>query len=349
MKLTKRKDGRWQYKFNPGNGQKIKVLYSSEPNEKKAEKDILKKIALYEADEIRKTLFKSVAEKWSAEHFETLENNSLKTYKPALDDAISYFDGEYIQDITSAKIKAYLQYLIKRKYAYKTVSNKLLVVNLICKHAVIEGYIEHNPCQYIQAPKNLVHTTRDAASSEDLKKIKEHVDEQFGLFIYFIMLTGCRRGEALALTPKDIDFENKIVYINNTVEWIGNKPQIKPRPKSKAGERAIPLPDALIEKLLPLRNQKYLFPNDKGELMSNSQVTRWLNKYKKNANIEATPHPIRHAYSSMLYEAGVDLKTMQNLLGHSDIQTTMNIYTHLTDKKKQESSQKLLKYLDKNF
>jgi site-specific recombinase XerD len=91
--------------------------------------------------------------------------------------------------------------------------------------------------------------------------------------------------------------------------------------------------------------QKYLFQNNKGELIDNSQFTRQWNKYKELAGIDCTPHQLRHSYATILFDAGVDVKTAQAWLGHADINTTLAIYTHLSEQKQKEAKEKLYKHL----
>lgn len=323
-------------------------FYSSADTEKQAIKEIEKQMITYQEKKERGLFFSEVAEEWEIEHFPTLQHNTLKQYKPALKQVTEYFDGYRIDEIQPFHINALINSLAKKQYAYKTVKSRLLVVSLIMKYAIINQYITANPCQYIRIPKHLPKTKRSAATDSDAFAIRNNIDKPFGLFAYFLLMTGCRRGEALALTPNDIDFKNKTVSINKTVEWIGSKPNIKNSPKTDAGNRQIPLTDNLITLLKPLRKQAFLFPNEKGELMNNSQVTRAWNDYKQATGIEVTPHQLRHSYQTMLFDAGIDIKTAQKWLGHSDIKTTLDVYTHLSDTRLNNSTEKLNEYVKNN-
>lgn len=170
----------------------------------------------------------------------------------------------------------------------------------------------------------------------------------FDFLAKFLLYTGCRRGEALALTPADVDFERKTININKTVEWIGNIPQIKYQPKTYAGFREIPIPDILFPELCNRSKQKYIFQNSRGDLIENSRLTLDWNKLRKITGIKCTPHQLRHAYATMLFDAGIDVKNAQRWLGHSDIKTTLDIYTHLSDKRQELSVEKWYNYLATN-
>lgn len=347
--MKRRADGRWVKKITLPNG-KSKYFYSSEITEKKATADISHQLLNYEAKQEEGKLFQHVADAWERQHFPTLRENSLKLYRSAKKEVVNYFYDTPISSIQPFHINAMLTTLANKGYAQKTVKGRLLVLNLIFKFALINQYITNNPCQFITPPKNLPKSKRDTISSVDMEKIKINYDKPFGLFALFILVTGCRRGEALALDPStDIDWQNNIAHINKTVEWIGNKPHIKNSPKTDAGVRDIPLPEFLITLLSPFKQQKYLFPNSNGELMDNSQVTRAWKNYQKETGITATPHQLRHAYATILFDAGIDIKTAQRFLGHADIKTTLDIYTHLSENRLESSTNKLLDFLSKNF
>lgn len=345
--MKQRKDGRWVQKITLPNG-KPKYFYSTAATERQAETDIRRQLLAYQTQNQNGKLFSEVADEWAREHYENLANNTLKQYRPATADAVSYFSGKYIKDIQSNHIHAFINELSSKGYAQKTIKSRLLVCNLIFKFAVINEYVFKNPCQYITLPKNLPKTKRESASTADIEAIKNNVDKPFGLFALFLLLTGCRRGEALALEKKDVDFENGTVHINKTVEWISNTPHIKNSPKTDAGVRSIPLPDVLLDYLGKIKT-KYLFPNDQDEIMRNGQVARAWEKYKSETGVLCTPHQLRHAYATILYDAGIDVKTAQAYLGHSDIQTTLAIYTHLSDARQTEKAEQLKNYLNDMF
>jgi integrase len=301
------------------------------------------RIYLSETDYIKSLNFDSIADKWSAEHFPTLQNNSLKLYRPCKQAAVDYFGDIPIAEITVANVKAYIDYLTKKAYAKKTIKERFAVLKQIFGYAIQNEYITANPCALVRLKFSQVQETpkRQSASPKDEEIIKTLTDDvPFGFFAKFLIYTGCRRGEALALTPKDVDFENKCININKTVEWVGNVPQIKAQAKTQAGNRTIPLPDVLAEELNKRKKQKYIFENEEHGLMHNAQVTRRWNALKKAAGIECTPHQLRHSYTTMLFDAGIDVKTAQAWIGHSDIKTTLNIYTHLSEQRQEQSKEK---------
>lgn len=346
--MKQRSDGRWVKKITLPNG-KSKYFYSTEPTERKATADIAQQLLLYQEKQEQGMLFQNIAEEWEDKHFPTLQENTLKQYRAAKKDVVEYFKDKPITSIKPAHVSAMISQFASDGYAQKTVKARLLVMSLICKFAIISQYIEANPCQYVEIPKNLPKSKREDISKEESELIKKNYDKPFGVFALFLLMTGCRRGEALALEPEDIDWEKGIVHINKTTEWHGNKPYIKPCPKTEAGVRDIPIPEFMLNLLKPFKNQKYLFANERGELMNNSQVTRAWRAYQKATGITATPHQLRHHFASMLYDANIDVKSAQRLLGHADIKTTMDVYVHLSETRKDSSAQKLIEYMNNNF
>ncbi len=342
--MKKRPDGRYCRKIKINN--RFVFFYSSEPTEKQAARDIERQLLQYTEKESNGKLFSEVAKEWSDDHFPTLENNTLKQYRPALADVSVQFGKSYIKDITSTQIDLFLKAYAKRGYAQKTVKTRLLIMNLIMKYAVINQYISNNPCLYITIPKNLPKTRREALTDNELLIVRQSLDKPFGIFAYFLLNTGLRKGEALALRYCDIDFNRKIISINKTVEWLGNVPHIKNHPKTDAGIREVPLLDCLANLFEPKTTDELLFPNASGELMRNGNFTRLWDKYRAETGLSITPHQLRHAYATMLYDANIDIKTAQYLLGHANIQTTMDIYTHLSQSRQDTAADILNQFVN---
>ena len=157
-----------------------------------------------------------------------------------------------------------------------------------------------------------------------MTKFCESFKVSFGIFAYFLLYTGCRRGEALALRYEDIDYENKTILINKSLYWQGNKAEIKST-KTKAGTRSIILLDALAAKLP--KGTGYVFGGDAP--LTNTAFRRRWDKYIKISGVTATCHQLRHLFATILYECGIDEKLAQELLGHSSITVTRNVYTHI--------------------
>lgn len=299
--------------------------------------EVEQKMIAYQAKVERGPLFTEVAEKWKEEHYKTLSPSTAKGYTASYNRAKERFKDMPIREITPADVDALLQVMARQQYARKTVANQLLVVNLICRSAVLDGDIRINPCDAVRVPKGLKHTPRELPSDDALKAVKEGWNLPGGLLPYFILYTGCRRGEALAITYNDIDRKKKIIKINKSVCYSDQAPFIK-TPKTAAGTREIILLDKLAA-VLPLGiGDTLLFPGRDGKIMRESTLKNRWKKWQDDAGVTLTPHQLRHGYATMLFEAGISERDAMDLLGHADINLTKNIYTHIRKTRKEETA-----------
>lgn len=299
--------------------------------------EVDKKMIAYKEKEERGPLFSEVAEKWKDEHFPTLSPSTAKGYKAGYRRAKDRFKEIPIKEITPADIEALLQKMAREKYARKTVANQLLILSLICRSAILDGNLRINPCAAVRVPKGLEHTPRELPSDEELEIVKTGWGKPGGLIPYFILYTGCRRGETLAITHNDIDRKKKIIRINKSVCYSDQAPFVK-TPKTKAGTREIILLDKLIE-VLPLGiGDTLLFPGPDGKIMRESTFkNRWI-KWQELTGVTSTPHQLRHGYATMLFEAGIDERDAMDLLGHADIKMTKALYAHIRKSRKQATA-----------
>lgn len=230
--------------------------------------------------------------------------------------------------MTPQEIAAYINELALKRYAKRTVQLHLSFLNMVFDYAIINGYTDSNPARVVKLPKNLKVTKRELPSEADIQKVKDNISAPFGLFPFFIMCTGLRRGEALGLKYSDIDFKKKTISVVRSVYYESNQPLLK-EPKTEAGKRTVILLDVLADKLP--KGKGYVFGGDKP--MTQIMFKHAWARYKKATGITFTPHQLRHLYATLLYEAGIDEKLAQELMGHSSITTTHNIYTHIRQAK----------------
>lgn len=315
----------------------------------KTEREINQKIANFKEDIATGPLFKDVAENWETEHFPTLSPTTQRGYKPAYREVKEYFGEDYIKKITHKDINKYLKQL-PASYARKTVATRLLVLNLIFKYAINEDIIEDSPCSYVSVPKGHGATKRRAPTEEEIKKIKLNADFEWqgfkvGLFAVFVLYTGLRKGEALALQFKDIDYKAARIDINKTVYYDNSVPMLKNSPKTDAGKRTVIIPKYLLDILPKGKKSDYVFSDNPKQPCGNSVYEVGFEHWQKVSGVPLTAHSLRHGYSTILHEAGVDVKDAQALLGHADITTTQNIYTDVSNKQKQKAEKLINEYL----
>lgn len=304
--------------------------------------------ALSEAqEELERALnptFQSVADEWNEAHEKEISHYTYDGYQAPLKNLIDEFGEELIKNITPFELQRFINQLGKKGYAKHTIAMRKIVASQIFDYAIIKGYITINPITSVKIPKNAPKKPRELPDDKDIEKVKQSVDIPFGLFAYFVLYTGCRRGEALALTYEDIDFENNNVNINKVVVFEYGKPKIYNRAKSKDGIRTVPL-------LLPLKNvlkkkKGYIFNVDGNPLTLSQFNSFWL-KYKKATGVNLSPHQLRHAFATICFDAGITAKDASQILGHSKVELTLDIYTHIKQSRTQETANKLNTYLSK--
>lgn len=307
----------------------------------RTEREILKKIKDYQGTKESGISFTKLAEDWYNKHIDSVTPNSQKSYNAGYKKCTEWFRDTPWKTIRISDCNAYMNHLISRGYAFKTVSNAMLVLRLILKHGCVTYNVTENPMVLVKVPRTLPKTKRRCPEQANLEIVKAHSDTPAGLMLYFILYSGLRIGELLALRYEDIDFDAKTIFVHRSIYFESNVPHEK-GPKSEAGTRTVPLLECLIDKI-PHRKKGIVFPDLNGEWYTNKRIWTVMDNYRKETGANVTPHELRHAYATMCFEAGLMPKDVQHLLGHSDITTTMNIYTDWRDNRIVNAADKLNK------
>ena len=350
MKLTKRKDGRWQYNYSLGDGKKVKAFYSSEPSEKKAEKEIIQKIASYQTSKDKGITINQALDLWQdSERYQKLAYQTSHRYESLAKHIIDYFDGRRVKGITPKDVNAFIKSLINKGYSGKSVKDNKSVLKMILDAAIVHGDIAENPAASIRIEKGLPKTIREIPKKEEIQIILDNSNCPMGRLAKFLLYTGLRLGEALALTYEDIDFENRSINICKSVYFLGNEPYVK-TPKTINGYRTVFLLDPIYDDYEQCKNKTGLiFCNESGNLLRKHRYVKPWNRWMESMGIHITAHQLRHAYASyILYDSNIDVKTAQKLLGHADVETTMNIYTHLTNMRLNSGFKQINNHVSKN-
>lgn len=312
------------------NGQKKrKVFYGRSPSE------ITQKILTYKGEVSKGRLFSEVADDWYADCEKRVEFYTSDCYKAPLKDVKAEFGEDYIPSITPLAIQAYINEYAKSGFAKQTVKLRLIVLNQIFSFAIRNGELVVNPAQYIVLPRNLKATRRDIPSDDVIEKIKKCNH----LYPLFLLYTGCRPSEALAVRYEDIDFKKNLVRINKAVVYENETPTVRNKTKTSRSVRDIILLDALKKKI-PRKKKGYIFTGKDGIYHRKELRTLW-----KNFEFGVTQYQLRHYYVTMLYEAGIDAETAMLQTGHSNISTMRNIYTHIRNSKIKDVAKKLNEFV----
>lgn len=297
----------------------------------KTEREVDKKIFAFKESVEEGRTFAEVAEEWWTDTLERIEYQTQKGYKPALRRALDKFGERPIKEIKPREISKFLNSL-KNKFAAKTLATQRMVISLIMDTAIMDGDIDSNPCAAVKVPKG-ERNVREAASPEDEAKIKAAKDAW--LFPFFALMSGMRKGEILALQWKDIDFDANLISVTKSVEFIENAPRLKGT-KTEAGVRFVPLLDALKERLLMEKNRGadlFIFSDTDGKTpLTFRRYDTLYKRYREEVGITCTAHQLRHSFATVAFEAGVPLKSVQEILGHRQLSTTMDIYTSFRKK-----------------
>lgn len=344
--MKQRKDGRW-LKVKNINGKQV-YFYSTEPTEKKALKDIEKQMLNYKEKEEKGLTFKEVIDLWQqSPQYLKLSPTTQSRYDILIKHA-NVFKDQYINNITAEDIQDFLTNLSEQQYATKTIKHQLSIFKIIFKFAKLKRLLKEDITQYLILPEGQKAIKRRALTADEVKTIEEHSDTEYGFFPFFLLNTGLRRGEALALQFKDIDKVNGVVHITKSAYYDGNQTKIKP-PKTDAGIRDVILPRRLIEKLPKGKDDDFLFPYPgiPSKLMTQRIYERKWRNFLKATGLDITAHMLRHTYATILFEAEINVKDAQNLMGHADITTTNNIYTHIREQRITETAKKLNTFFER--
>lgn len=335
--MKQRKDGRW-LKVITVDGRRIN-FYSRERNEDLAEKDIQKQLLKYQNDIYSdKHNFKAIGESMLEERGKLLEDATVECYTIAFSKLSRFYDMN-IEDIRPSHLTGLLSELCFKGYSKSSISKVKIVCSLIFDYAINHDVDIVNFTSSIKIPKLAKQTSKiSAVSDEDISTMLSHKESDMWLFAACLLFTGCRSGELNALQVKHIDFDEELIHIEQSVSYPSNQAQIKP-PKTLNSKRAIPIfqtiKKPLFERVQSLNENSFVF----GGLapMSKTMLNKRWNKFMKECGLDFNMHQLRHSYAFLLYRSGIEAKTAQHLLGHADIQTTMNVYTDFSTEKGTEA------------
>lgn len=251
--------------------------------------------------------------------------------------------------------------------------------------AIDNRVIEFNPASAVKIPKKSGEESDRRALTEEEQAWIINTPHRAQTAAMIMLFAGLRRGELIPLLWSDIDLDAGTISVNKSVEAVDGKLIVKQGAKSKSGTRTVFIPKILVEYLsgADRGNNMLVCPTKNGKLMSDSAWKRLWNSYLSELNFRYgdfsrvlvpdefgnmqafqkpksrfapvkipmviepfTAHYLRHTYITMLYFAGVDVLTAKEQAGHSDVNTTLAIYTHLDKQHKVHQISKLNEYID---
>ena len=278
-----------------------------------------------------------------------------------------------LSSIETIHIQKLLNGMINNKYAARTVNGVRHLLGQVFRFAVQNNIIAKNPVEFTKGMSKRKEKRKNYIKALTVEQ-RQIVLEATGTHEFLkpmvktLMFTGLRIGELLALQWKNIDFGKNVISVQNAIirEYdfddecrAHNQRTLLSFTKTQASERDIVVPEIVMEtlkehlnerKLLTIRHKRsYTAPDDfvfstrEGKLRTyqgfQSMLRRFSDKCKFDFEFHA--HTLRHTFATMLLEQGENPKTVQMLLGHKDIETTLGIYTHVLKEVYDQSAQKL--------
>lgn len=389
---TARKKGRgYEIRVSCGidiNGKKLGKSKTWIPDEgmtqKQIEKELARQKVLFE-EEVKngicpdnKIRFVDFSKRWMDEYAKV--NLTIKTYAryeiylKRINQGIGHLK---LKDITPLQLNAFYRSLEadgvnqrKRydengnlinngKLAPKTILDHHRVISKILSTAVKWGLLEKNVAMRADPPK-VPHREISYLNEQEVRQMLTLLEKepiQYQTMITLLVYTGIRRGELCGLEWKDIDFENQVMHVVRSAQYIGNKTMITKEPKTKSGIRHFSLSIhacILLKKYKRWQlEQKFnagdrweesdrLFTSWNGKPIHPDTVTDWFSKFIKRSGLPyVTLHSLRHTNATLMIAEGTDVCTVSRRLGHANTATTLNIYAHALKSKDREAANTL--------
>lgn len=292
----------------------------------------------------KRTNFKELGEKWFTTYKSGLKEMSKRDYRYQLDKLLyPTFADTFIQDIKLTDIQQFLN--DHPGTAKSTLRKSIIVLDQMFHLAIRDELTDTNPVdkKLLKYPSDTVQERNalepdvfDSIIAQIPRLTRENDRRMLALFCF----TGMRRGEIAGLKWTDIDTDKNIITVQRNVTYPGNEPVIG-TPKSKKGYRAIPLDPRLLQYLGEFGGDEFIFGGDAP--LTRSAFMSIFHHIGTIVNLHgASCHIFRHTYATTMNNAGVDPKTLQSIMGHADIATTMNIYTHTNNGNIQDAGKKFV-------
>lgn len=369
----KTKNGdRWLFKMytgiDPATGERKMTTRRGFKTKKEAQEAAIELQKEIESGLFQKDLtFEEVYKEWWETHSKTIKPSTrYKKITMFNKHILPRFGKLKIKDIT----KGYCQRQINDLASKLSIAQEIKIqANLIFKYALRMDYIAKNPMEFVVIPKSedelLATEERRNFWTKDevlqfLSLAEKDLPFQDYVMFYVLLFTGMRKGELMALEWSDIDFEEKIIRITKTLFFHKGR-EIVQTAKTYKSKREIFVDDDTLELLRKLKTKhkeallalgireepKYVLMREGMRPLRLAHPNEVLSRFIKKHNLHPiTVHGLRHTHASMLFEAGATIKDVQARLGHTRIETTMDVYTHVTKERGAEITQQLRKYFN---
>ena len=349
---SQRKDGRYQYRYTDIDG-KRRCIYNLDLHALRREaEEINRHLGLgvsYQGGcaplrELLDRLF------WLKRNWTDSTRRTMEQYRVTISKSQLY--EMPINRIKVSDIKAYLIGLHDDQYAHGTIAAIFSILKMAFRLAVDDNAIMRDPCNFPLSdilrnetpPVRALSVEQEQALLEFLRQ--DTVGSRYYDMVVVLLGTGLRISEFAALTIKDIDLKRNLIHVNKQLVRLKGKVTIS-RPKSRRSNRDIPMTTAVresLERMVAARKQNpkkqtidgidnFLTVSGNGRPRTHCQyadiMRTFMSRYQSQATVpieRCTPHVLRHTCCTRCIAAGMDVKSVQYLMGHANATTTLNIY-----------------------
>ncbi len=284
---------------------------------------------------------------------------TISFYNDTIKNITAYFGQNPLQQITAIDIQKFIIYLrTEKSFAPQTVHHHYRTLNMIFAYAQKQEIILKNPMDKVDPPK-LAKKQIDAFSPEAAKVFFSALNEcplDFRCMLHLMITTGIRRGECIGLKWGDIDETRSLVKVERSVTYTAKSGITVSTPKTAASLRTIPLMNSTLNLLKALKEERkvenpdtilddsFIFPGEAGIFAPrdpNAVTHRVKHFMKVNGLPDMSPHDLRHSCATLLLSSGADVKSVQEILGHTNASTTLNFYVKADINQMQAASGKM--------
>lgn len=372
------KDGKKYYKFqlyvgtDPLTGKRIKTTRSKFKTKKEAQLALSRLQLEIERGDFNKhaaETYQDIYDMWIEQYKNTVKESTFVKTKEIFKNHILPAMGNYKADKINVRVcQKHVNEWFGQFVKYRTMK---AYASKVLDYAVTLEIIPNNPMKNITMPKKIDAPDEEKIenyySKDELIHFLECLEKgkNYKAYVFFRLLafSGMRQGEACALLWSDLNFKDEEIYINKAITRGEGSKIIIQTPKTKSSIRTIKMDKKTMDILKEwkkrqkqdlfmlgynsLKPNQLVFSNSKNEYLHPTLTREWILRVQNKYDLKkVTIHGLRHSHCSLLFEAGASIKEVQERLGHSDIKTTMDIYTHVTEKAKDEAAKKFAKYMD---
>lgn len=272
-----------------------------------------------------------------------IKATTIRGYRTCAQRLDSLLGGFSADSLTTYQLENFVALNVDKSfkgYSPKTIANTISLLSSAYEDAIRTGQLSHNPCRNVTLPKR-DRKEIEVFSEDEIRRFvqaleSERIDYKVGYKL--CLFCGLRRSEVLGLKEENINLEERTISIVRTRHRV-NGELVEQDPKTARSRRTLALPEFLVSDVAELLEARhsfqyeqspYLIQDGFGNEMNPSSFTRQIHLIEEKAGLpKLSVHGLRHTFASMLNSQQIDIARISAELGHSNISTTLNVYTHV--------------------